>query len=544
MLPASFVTVGGEMRGLLVLSAVLGVAVGVTGTAHAGGFEYPGAGTRALGRGGAFMARADDGMTLLYDPAGLAYLSGMQLGLNFHLGFLDACFQRRSEPLNTYQDGADGTVSVFGALPPADPGEWSADRAYPEVCNDGPPGPSPDLIFTHRVNEQFGYGVGVLAPFAMGGHSLWGDEDGIVTDERGIVPSAARYMLMEQQLILLYPSVGAGYSPVTGLSVGATFQWGLGFFEYRNQTRASAGEGPGTDVLSELRARDLFVPRVITSVHYTPIDELDVVAMFHWSADVHAAGDADLTYASYAVATEGGTIDGPIRTKNEYENVELESPQPWSVGLGARYANRITQRPRDVAAIERLSGRVEDPMSNERWDIELDVVYERNSAVDDFVIHFPDEGLLTRRWTPPDPSMPADMGAVTEDVYPIPRRIEIPHRWKDQLSFRLGGDYNVIPGMAAVRAGVSFETNGVDERYANIDFWPTQRIGAHVGLTARLGRFDVSLAYAHFFNSTTEVAPADAALPQISADENGNIINAGTYKSSVDVVSLGVNWHL
>src|SRR5688572_2254849 len=93
--------------GILAAVAIAGVPQG----AEAGGFEYPGAGARSLGRGGAFYARADDPLALQYNPAALAYLSGTQLMLNVNLGFLGACADREG----TYIENLGGEdISRFG----------------------------------------------------------------------------------------------------------------------------------------------------------------------------------------------------------------------------------------------------------------------------------------------------------------------------------------------------------------------------------------------------------------------------------------------
>ena len=68
-----------------------------------------------------------------------------------------------------------------------------------------------------------------------------------------------------------------------------------------------------------------------------------------------------------------------------------------------------------------------------------------------------------------------------------------------------------------MRAGMSFETRGLDEGLANIDLLPARRLGLHVGTTVRLGHgFEISAAYAHLFQETIEVAdtgePGGAAL--------------------------------
>jgi long-subunit fatty acid transport protein len=204
----------------------------------------------------------------------------------------------------------------------------------------------------------------------------------------------------------------------------------------------------------------------------------------------------------------------------------------WIGSFGVRYANRISPRPEDPAVVERLSGRIEDSMSNERWDVEVDVVFEKNSNIDNLEVTIP----------PGSSFIDGVSGAMT----PIPTSVVIPHNWQDQLSVRLGGDYNLIPGMAALRAGVSFETRGVDPTLVNLDFLPAQRFGVHTGLTVRLGRTDINLAYAHIFQETIEVAPGNAALRQTAAVDPAmmaSIINAGTYTANFDAFAVGVNYH-
>ncbi len=513
--------------------------------ARAGGFEYPGAGTRALGRGGAFYARADDPMALHYNPANLASLSPSQLMLNVHLGWFGSCYRRAG----FYEPNLGGTIFDED---PTSPGLWAGGE-FPEVCNEGPPGPSPDLAYTMRLGSQLGLGFGLIAPAAIG-HNVYADDvdPGTIRSNGALLPAPGRYVLLEEQLIIAHPTVGIGYRPLRWLQVGASFQWGLGIFKFVNTTRPVVGTNPEQDVRSDLSASDFFVPAAIVSVHAIPHDNLDVVLSFRWSDDVRASGDTTLRYGAYGVGDVDRGVEAPVPTDTEISDTRLEAPQPWSLALGVRYADRITPRPEDTAAVERLSGRVEDPMSNERWDVELDVVWEMNSRVDDFVVDLPDDAALSQRDV-----VTGGGGLVLEPGnLPLPDELRIRHDWKDQLSIRLGGDYNVIPGMASLRLGGSFETNGVTPSFANLDFIPSQRIGVHGGLTVRLGRFDISLAYAHFFQETIEVpecatddveacaAEGAAALEQISADEDGRIVNAGTYESNIDVISLGVTWHI
>ena len=174
---------------------------------------------------------------------------------------------------------------------------------------------------------------------------------------------------------------------------------------------------------------------------------------------------------------------------------------------------------------------------------ELDVVYEMNSRLDFYRISFPGDYDVR-------------VDAFGFDS-PIPGDTWIPHHWQDQFSIRLGGDYNIMPGLAAIRAGVSFETRGVNVDFPTIDFWPYQRFGGHVGLTLRAGNLDINLAYALIVQesltveggqlrqtiATCTTCPAGMQLDPLARTQNGgDVIADGTYTSSYHHIALGVNY--
>src|SRR5690554_6726127 len=107
-------------RRSLTLLTIL-ATLGVPGLAHAGGFEFAAPGTRALGRGGAFAARADDPMALGYNPAALAFLPGYQLMLGSHLSFYDACVERTGTYNQSNVTDTWSAESRFGAPDANDP---------------------------------------------------------------------------------------------------------------------------------------------------------------------------------------------------------------------------------------------------------------------------------------------------------------------------------------------------------------------------------------------------------------------------------------
>jgi hypothetical protein len=158
---------------------------------------------------------------------------------------------------------------------------------------------------------------------------------------------------------------------------------------------------------------------------------------------------------------------------------------------------------------------------------------------------------------------------------------------KDQLTVRAGGDYNVLPGLLALRAGVSYETRGQDPAMLNVLGYMLGRTGLHAGLTFRVaGKTDISIGYAHFIHEDVRLQVNDSAvaryppsyrMPQYNfrpgagvTDNNGAgaenggfdgvagveipnadiayevgpyFVNAGSYFFHLDVLSLSVAQH-
>ena len=65
--------------------------------AFAGGFEFPGNGTEALGRGAAFTAKADSPLALDYNVGGLAKQRGTRLLFDSNLVIQDFEFSARRQ---------------------------------------------------------------------------------------------------------------------------------------------------------------------------------------------------------------------------------------------------------------------------------------------------------------------------------------------------------------------------------------------------------------------------------------------------------------
>jgi long-subunit fatty acid transport protein len=581
------------VAGLFII-ACLGTFGG--GTARAGGVEYAGAGTQALGRGGAVAARADDPMVLMYNPAGLVELRGTQLMLNANLALMNACvdpigyygwsvynggmasrFVDPANPNNTLELG------LGRQTPAGSPEQAYYEGAYDTVCMKQGLTPVPQVGITARLSERFGIGIGMMFP-SVTPQGTWGSNSGIIQGAGGLRPAATRYMMTNSGTVGMFPTIGAAYKIAEWLRIGASFRWGVINVDNTSIAGLQVGATPANDLLVRVRGTDWFVPEFTASVHIVPTDAIDFVAGFHYQDDLNAPGTIDITSGAY------NPLQLPHTVTNQVTGVKQKFPM--STWGALRYASRLAPRPSGDGNddLKVTGGRtVQDAFQNERFDIELDVQYEMNARHRDLTVDYlpnqvaefesVDHAVTTQAF--PDPSMPNTV---------------IPKHWKDQVSVRLGGSYNIVPGVFGISAGAHYENRGVDPSYMQIDYWPLERYGVHAGVRFRIASsIDVMFSYAHIFQETLIVgAPkhenfdvigaqyvatktvsnidkrtgprGTADMPQLPREEPNPtvgagearltqnfskalpgtppaIINAGTYRSGIDVLSAGVNMH-
>ena len=146
-------------------------------------------------------------------------------------------------------------------------------------------------------------------------------------------------------------------------------------------------------------------------------------------------------------------------------------------------------------------------MLTERWDIEVDAVYYLTSTYDETTLTNGNDTNVELLFIDPSRTIsrtPASAGQcqmrdqMTGNC--VGDRItETSYGGKDQFSFRIGGDYNLFPGLFALRAGASYETEGQDVQKLNVLYYLLDRIGIHAGFTLRVaGATDISFGFAHF----------------------------------------------
>ncbi len=661
---------------VLIFASFLVSGVVAPQTARAGGLFYAGSGTRPLGRGAAYLVRADDPLALSYNPAALADLEGMQFLANFNVALLDACVDPAgtvdrgvptaviaAEPngtaagtvrdRSTYKENyapsatPNADVTRFGVVPRGGPASqrksWIG-TTMPKVCNKTSVLPIPNFVFTYQFVKPTNHwsrpglrgltvAFGMVAPGAVA-KTTWGNPDGTVrakghatqkqvdaaapmsgvgkplpagirpdavcdpaTDPKGCnqycnpeidsscavgkqyfcdpskydcdkLPTPTRYLLVQQDPFAIPITLGVGYRPTPWLAVGGAFTYQAVVFKstvFATQTTTSI---PELDMKIENELNDWFVPIASGSVKATPFTGLEFMGYFKWQDKIGGPTKATITDGAYTVGGAQGRL--PVTSVIKAgDGLVTEVPQPWEAGGGVRFA-----LPRGGFRGDYFQQPLmrQDAMTSEVFDIEFDFVLEHNSSIKEFSLkskenafkvwqaYDGDDTKFNGKTAPSDPNCSTVAGApptavtrCTSDLRFL-KDMSIKRYWKDQFVYRVGGDYNVIPGVLALRAGWNLETRGVSPAYQTVDAFPSRRMGIHGGLTWRIGRIDLSVAYGHLFQENIYALNQDATDPTgkrpskdradlqaSSPDPNTRVVNAGSYRVSWDIISLGMN---
>jgi hypothetical protein len=395
------------------------------------------------------------------------------------------------------------------------------DEPYPTVCYEGPMPFLPHVALTMKLQKDLGVGIGFFPPDSATTNQ-WGNPDGTVDTANGPRPNPLRFFRSHLNTSFFTVMGSIGYRIADWIRVGASFQWQAVSFNARSWSKPTSDLNPSQDIRTDVFGRDLFVPGVIASLHIKPIDALDIALGFKWSDSINAKAKLDITTGAFGLGRPFEFIDqdgnrqalaSAIPTTNHNQPGIVDSGPVWvpQLSAGVRYADRLKPLPGDDEwdkAKAAAKGEVEDAMATERWSVEADVIYYMTSAFDRSAFTSPSaqasfQGVNANGSL----AQPFDLYA-GDCIEPNPeaagtactkRLVKTDLKGKDQITLRVGGDYNVLPGLFAVRAGFSYEQDGQDPKWLNIMQYMYGRMGFHGGATVRIaGKTDLSIGFAHF----------------------------------------------
>ncbi len=477
---------------------VLVLSTFVCTNAFAGGYFVGDLGTKGAGRGGAFVAKADDPTAVEYNPAGLARQRGWAIYLGNRFGYANELYTR---------------------APTFDWGSFSGTVPYVEfdtVQNETPwQLLGPMLVVTSDFGlEDWGFAAGVYSPPG-------------VSSAEFPMDGGQRYMMTTRDVKILNYTISAAWKHKEIFGIGATLQWidlaSLKFGLVADGNTIGGEAYPVSsplDIATTLEGADHFSMTTIVGAWLRPCPFYEI-AISGRVIPVTMVADTtlDVSIVNENLQDEEVLL---IRDGVLANNVTLSLPLAPALRAGARYIH--------------LDGK------REVFDIEFDVGVEFWSYVDRFEMK--GNGLVAQ---------------VMGQNIPI-ESIIMEKQWQTAYTFRLGGDYNLIPDKLSLRTGVFYETSAAKREYANVDFFNSNQLGASLGASVILKKLELSLTYTYLYQFPFTVTEGEGKVYQQVPgsyceppyDNSGDIeacnenylgqpsptVNGGTYSADYSFLAL------
>ncbi len=463
--------------------------------AHASGYYFADSGARAIARGGAFVAGADDLTAQYYNPAALTRVEHSMLSVN---GWLVQQYVRF--------DRADET----GTCGAPDPGDGSDPCAFGAVENEAPPMKEPSFGYATRLGglhpklDNTVLAVGLYPPT---GPSMTYPEDG-----------AQRYTLTDALVLQAWagPSLAMQVTPT--LSVGAGLQWSFLQIEqgltaslcFTEAGCAAGSDNPANDIGLQIEASDFNQWSGNVGILYQPTPFLDIGASWQPGSTYEAKGSLGASFSEdFALASQ---LDGLAFAD---EDIRLAVTLPQTARLGVQV--------RPVPTV-----RVEAAGTWTQW-----------SALDALVIT--DLDLLVK----------GNPEGLVPEGFLIENDVVLPTGYADSWSARLGGDWQVAP-WARVALGGHYETSAVPPATQGVNIVDGDKWGMGGGATFQVGKhlaLDVSAARTMFPDrdvTDSELRQlslyANIADPDAAGVVNGKVVGNGAFASHLSFLALGATW--
>jgi long-subunit fatty acid transport protein len=303
----------------------LAVLLLTSSSALAGGFSFPGNGTKSAARAGAYMLSVTGPEALQFNPALLSGLDGFQVTLNLNLHLLQAEFDRAGNA--PYDDTIE----------------------YGPVDNEQFLFPAPMLFVSTDLGlDDFALAAGVFGPNAVGA-------------KRWPADGPQRFLLVESEVLEIYYSLAAGYN-IEGLRFGATFQFVHLLSKFTSVTAGLlTNEDPKEDISTTLELTDL-QPTGKIGVAYDLSRSLSVGVVYKLPVNFKSEGTVKASFHPEGTASLAGA-------ELQDDSATFKVSEADALYLSTRYAH--------------LDG------DQEIFDLELMVTYEGWNRLNDFEISSP-----------------------------------------------------------------------------------------------------------------------------------------------------------
>ncbi len=469
------------------LAAPLFTAVALLASqSFAAGFYFGDNGARASTQGWAFAGEADDLSAMEYNPAGLAQLKGLHFNVEGLLLHHAVSFDRRNPgaPDAVVTKGpAENSVGVF-------------------------PLPLAGVSYGFDIlDRNFSVALGVFGPPASGRYAFNkpnydrdpNDPKRWVADPRLYAPQ--RYTLIENNILIVYPTLSLAYAVHPRLMFGVSLQLVLSTIQMQQAIYSDiftppsiAMENAANDSLADVNVGSGPSFTAIFGMLIKPWDFISIGASLRPQIPINAKGKLKVTILPNSFAESLGTT-----TVGDDASLSLTLPFEWRVGLQVR------------------------PIDGLR--LNADFVYQGWQSVTDITL------------------TPINVGVSLMGGAPVPvDPFKIPKHWSYSISTRFGAAYDLIE-MLTLHGGFMFETGAAPDQYTAVDFAHFDRVFLTGGVTAHLWKFDITAGFAGTPAVTKQVTNSEVRAGTAATPDPGQIVGNGVYTSGGYVISLGIGGH-
>ncbi len=379
-------------------------------TTFASGFQLNEHGAKAMSMANAFTAYANDASAVYFNPAAISYSKGTKIMLGISPILPSNSFEGPT-PLTTKTDAESKVFFPFNAY------------------------------FTHKINDQWGFGFAVNVPFGLG--TEW--------DETW----PGRYLAQETDLKTFF------FQPVISYKFSEKFAIGVGInYSFADVTiaRMTPRAIPGTTVvLSDSRTLlegDDTAIGFTASLMIKPSDKVSIGATYRSEVEYEFEGEATSTPGSIDFTHPLlGNVSLPL--PNGEATAPLTLPQNLQVGIAVK--------------------------ANEKLTVTADFQYVGWSSYDKLEISFKEYR------TPSLPGQPQNPLLVSSAV----------RDFEDNFAIRGGFEYKSSEKLA-IRGGVYYDKNPIKDELVEPQLPDNDRIGLSGGVGLKLSE-NVSLDLAYLF---------------------------------------------
>lgn len=480
--------------------------------------EYADNGANQFSRGGAWLATASSPIAVHYNPAALA-TQASSMSVNARVAYQSLCFDRVDLDPNTGQP-----IEQNGSAP---------NTAYKNVCNrrDTFPMTIPSVSMVWRVSSKLGVGMAIVPPaaYAINNDAFPPTAPVTFTDrktgQKSTVqgPAPYRFMTMDNQSTILFPTLSLGYEIAKGFRIGVGFISGIAVINVKTGSFTILGADATKDdadksAASHVIAQDYFMPGAVVSMHWSATPTLDLALWGRYVDGVRATTGYLEVQTNYyrrqaydalaPICTGNPNSCGAQAISNVYGDADFDlfkyNYPPPEVRLGIRY-----HHPREGGASSGSDLKpIRDPLHDDVFDVEINGSYTWNSYANEIAVRFKEDS--------------GGLGAHVAPQGNLPPNADVPTGFKDSVGIRLGGQYNVIQDKLGLMGGTWVETQSQNPRLLNISQAGPLRGGVGGGLVLRQDFIDFTFGYQYQWSAGLDNGGHGLLRAPVGADSGGD----------------------